>query len=98
MRTFVISTLAGGGSARAVANLASYFAARGDAVEIITLYGGRDAYALHPAVRRRDLDFGPRAFSPSSESRSTVLSVAARFPNLPRLAVDADAIATLRDA
>jgi glycosyltransferase involved in cell wall biosynthesis len=97
MRTFVISTMAAGGSARAAANLASHFAARGDDVEILTLYGGADAYPLHPRIRRRDLGFGRMGDAPSAESRSTVVSMAARFPGLPRLAADANAIAALRD-
>ena len=97
MRTFVISTMAAGGSARAAANLASHFAARGDDVEILTLYGGADAYPLHPRIRRRDLGFGRSGDAPSAESRSAVLAEAARYPLLPRLAADANAIATLRD-
>jgi glycosyltransferase involved in cell wall biosynthesis len=98
MRTFVISGMAGGGSARAVVNLANHCAARGDDVEIITLYGVADAYPLHPRIRRRDLGFGRGGFAPSDESRSAVLRAAARFPQLPRLAIDAGAMATLRDA
>jgi len=96
MRSFVISTMALGGSARALANLANHFAARGDAVEIVTLHGGIDAYPLHRAVRRRELDFraSPRC---SAESLHSVVATAARFPQVMQLAADAQTCAALRD-
>ena len=98
MHTFVISTMAAGGSARALANLANHFAARGDAIEIVTLHGGADGYALHPAIRRRDLGFRrdatPRC---SAESLHVVRDAAARFPQAPQLAADAPSMAALRD-
>lgn len=97
MRTFVISAMALGGSARALANLANHFAARGDRVEIVTLYGGRDAYALHPAVRRRDLGFRNTPPPCSPESLRAVLATAARFPQAVQLAADAETSAALRD-
>src|SRR5205085_1539444 len=97
MRTFVISTMALGGSARALANLANHFAARGDAIEILTLHGGGDAYALHPAIRRRDLGFRGRPPRPSAESLSFVVANSARFPRAVQLAADAETIAVLRD-
>jgi len=98
MRTFVISTMGAGGSARAVANLANHFSARGDGVEIITLYGGGDAYGVDPRVRRRDLAVGREASPASAESRSAVIASTAQFPWSPRLGSDVDAIAALRDA
>src|SRR5689334_6066645 len=73
MRTFVISTMALGGSARALANLANHFAARGDAVQILTLHGGVDAYALHPSIRRRNLGFRSASPPASAESMSAAI-------------------------
>src|SRR5690242_9194573 len=53
----VISSLSSGGAERVMSELASYWAARGDAVTLITVAGGgADAYPLHPAVKRVALD------------------------------------------
>jgi glycosyltransferase involved in cell wall biosynthesis len=98
MRTFVISTMAGGGSARALANLANHFAARGDDVGIVTLHGGADGYALHPAIRRRDLGFRRGATPcPSAESLRAMRAVTAHFARVPQLAADAPSMAALGD-
>ncbi|HKS22870.1 MAG TPA: glycosyltransferase [Thermoanaerobaculia bacterium] len=98
MRTFVISTMAGGGSARALANLANHFAARGDDVGIVTLHGGADGYALHPSIRRRDLGFRRGATPcPSAESLRAMRAVTARFTRTPELSADAPSIAALGD-
>ena len=55
--TLVVPSLAFGGAERVVAKMAGYWAARGDAVTVVTLASSSgDTYALDPAVLRVALD------------------------------------------
>jgi GalNAc-alpha-(1->4)-GalNAc-alpha-(1->3)-diNAcBac-PP-undecaprenol alpha-1,4-N-acetyl-D-galactosaminyltransferase len=95
-RTFVVSSMTGGGAARGMANLANHWAACGEAVEVLTLHQphGDDVYALHPSIERRDLGDGV----PSAESTSAVISVLTRIAAPPAMARHAAVMARLRDA
>ena len=58
--TFVVASLRGGGTERAIINMANYWAARGWIVSIITIYHGSSeppAYLLDPRVVHHDLDW-----------------------------------------
>jgi glycosyltransferase involved in cell wall biosynthesis len=58
--TFVVASLRGGGTERAIINMANYWAARGWSVSIITIYHGSSeppAYPLDPRVVHHDLDW-----------------------------------------
>ncbi|HYC90767.1 MAG TPA: glycosyltransferase [Thermoanaerobaculia bacterium] len=95
-RTFIISSMAGGGAARTTANLANHRAACGEAVEILTLHQphARDVYPLHPSIVRRDLgDARPR-----SDSTSAVLRLLARLKAPAPVVLHAPLMARLRDA
>jgi glycosyltransferase involved in cell wall biosynthesis len=95
-RTFVVSSMTGGGAARGMANLANHWAARGETVEILTLHQPRaeDAYQLDPAIARHDLG----RTEPSSEAMSAVIAVLARIRASAAIARHAPIMARLRDA
>lgn len=95
-RTFVVSSMTGGGAARSTANLANHWAARGEAVEVLTLHQprGADVYRLDPSISRRDLGDA----EPSAGSLSAVLAVLARCQAPARIVAHAPLMARLRDA
>ncbi|HYK02187.1 MAG TPA: glycosyltransferase [Thermoanaerobaculia bacterium] len=95
-RTFVVSSMTGGGAARGTANLANHWAACGETVEILTLHQPHadDVYALHPSILRRDLGDA----EPSSQSLSAVLALLTRIGAPATVAGHAAIIARLRDA
>jgi glycosyltransferase involved in cell wall biosynthesis len=77
--TMVGFSLAAGGAERVFANRASYWAARGDQVTLLTLDGVDSSfYPLHPAVRRRALDL-------SRPSPNALVAVAANGYRLAML-------------
>lgn len=95
-RTFVVSSMTGGGAARGLVNLANHWAARGETVEIVTLHQpcADDVYLLDPAIKRHDLG----SVEPSAESMSAVLALLARIRASAAIAAHAPIIARLRDA
>lgn len=95
-RTFVVSSMTGGGAARGTANLANHWAACGETVEILTLHQPRaeDVYPLHPAIVRRDLGRS----EPSADSLSAVLALLTRIGAPATMASHAALMARLRDA
>jgi len=95
-RTFVVSSMTGGGAARGTANLANHWAACGETVEILTLHQPRadDVYPLHPSIVRRDLG----GAEPSAESLSAVLALLTRIGAPATMASHAVLMARLRDA
>jgi GalNAc-alpha-(1->4)-GalNAc-alpha-(1->3)-diNAcBac-PP-undecaprenol alpha-1,4-N-acetyl-D-galactosaminyltransferase len=95
-RTFVVSSMTGGGAARGLANLANHWAACGETVEVLTLHQPRadDVYALHPSIERRDLG----SAEPSAESMSAVIALLTRVGAPAAMTRHAALMARLRDA
>ncbi len=95
-RTFVVSSMTGGGAARGMANLANHWAACGEMVEILTLHQPHadDVYALHPSIERRDLG---RA-EPSADSMAAVIALLTRIGAPAAMTRHTALMARLRDA
>jgi len=77
--TLVVPSLAFGGAERVVAKMAGYWAARGDAVTVVTLASSSgDTYALDPAVTRVALDL-------VRESRGPIRAIANNMGRVRKL-------------
>lgn len=77
--TLVVPSLAFGGAEHVVAKMAGYWAARGDAVTVITLAGSSgDTYSLDPAVTRVALDL-------VRESRGPIRAIANNMGRVRKL-------------
>lgn len=73
-----IHSLHSGGAERVTANLANYWAERGWRITVVTLASGEhDFYALHPTVRRIDLELASESRNPVAAIRNNLRRVAA---------------------
>jgi len=75
---FFINSLAGGGAERVTANLANHWAKKGWRVTILTLTDDdKDAYSLHPNVRRQSLKLAEDSPTPIAAARNNLRRILA---------------------